>query len=157
MITAAEQLTSAPNFQPRLTWGDSLVRVATVWGLGTGLAIVAALTAALIWHLGGGPHPALLGAASTIGISTGGGVVYLDYVKRHIRLDPARKAPAARVISGVAVLGTLFLFALLLSALMPLILLVGIPYVESKRQRGTPWREQTDMFIGELLPRVAIF
>ena len=139
-----------------LTWMDSLARVVTVWGLGTGTAITATLAAALAFHLGAGSFTLQMVLALVIGATAAGSAIYLDYVKAHIRIDPVWKSRSTMVVSTIATLVYLFLAALFLSALMLPVLVVGVGYVRSRHQRGENWRKRAEMFIGEAMPRIAL-
>jgi len=149
------QQSGTPAGQRPLVWLDSLARVVTVWGLGLGTAITATLAAALVYRLGGGSFLLEMVLALVVGATAAGGVVYLDYVKAHFRMDPAWEARSAKVVSSLVTLVALFAVALLLSSLMLPILAAGILYVRSRRQRGESWRKRAEMFIGEAMPRIA--
>lgn len=138
-----------------MNWLDSLVRIVTVWGLGTGTAVTATLAAALVYRLGGGTFLLEIVLALVVGVTAAGGAIYLDYVKAHFRMDPAWEPRSAKAVSSLVTLGVLFTVALLLSALMLPILGTGILYVRARRQRGESWRKRVEMFIGEALPRIA--
>lgn len=153
-MTTLEQL-GPPASQRPLVWLDSLARVVTVWGLGTGTAITATLAAALVYRLGGGPFLLEMALALVIGATAAGGAVYLDYIKAHLRMDSAWEARSAKVVSSLVTLVALFAVALLLSSLMLPILAAGILYVRSRRQRGESWRKRAEMFIGEAMPHIA--
>jgi len=153
-MTTLEQ--SGRSADRPLSWLDSLARVVTVWGLGTGTAITATLAAAATYRLGGGSFLLEMVLALIVGATAAGGVVYLDYVKAHVRLDPAREGQAARVVSSVASLVFLFVSALFLSAFMLPLLAVGVAYVRARRHRGESWRQRANMFIGEAMPRIAL-
>ncbi len=153
-MTRLEQ-SGTPAGQRPLVWLDSLARVVTVGGLGTGTAITATLAAALVYRLGGGSFLLEMVLALVIGATAAGGVVYLDYIKAHFRMDPAWEARSAKVVSSLVTLGVLFAVALLLSLLMLPILVIGILYIRARRGRGEGWRKRAEMFIGEAMPRIA--
>lgn len=122
--------------------------------MGTGLA--AAFSAAATTWLGGSQFLTLAVLALVAGASAGGSVLYLDYVKAHVHLDLTQSSLPARAISFFVTLVILYVAAALLSVLMIPIVLVGLPYIRAKRQRGRTWRERTEMFIAEAMPRIAV-
>ena len=127
-----------------------------VGGLAMGMGLAAALSAAATIRLGGGQFLILSVFILVAGASVGGGVLYLDYVKAHVHLDLTQASPSVKVISLCVTLVVLYVAATLLSALMIPIVLVGLSYVRAKRQRGQTWRERTEMFIAEAMPRIAV-
>ena len=153
-MTTLEQ-SGKPEGQRPLLLLDSLARVFTVWGLGMGTAITATLAAALVYRLGGGMLLLEMVLALVVGATAAGGVVYLDYVKAHFRMDPVWEAQSAKVVSSLVTLVVLFAVALLLSSLMLPLLVIGTLYVRARRQRGESWRQRAEMFIGEAMPRIA--
>lgn len=138
-----------------LAWLDSLARIVTVWGLGIGTAVGAVLTAALVCHVGGGGLLLSMILALTVGATGAGCAFYLDYIKKHVRVDMTWKYQSAKVVSTVATLVYLFIAACVFSLLMLPILVAGILYVRANVQRGQNWRRRVDMFIGEAMPRIA--
>lgn len=137
------------------TWLDSLARIVTVWGLGVGTTVGAVLTAALVYHIGGGGFLLSMILALTVGATGAGCAFYLDYIKGHVRIDMTWKYRSAKIVSTVSTLVYLFIAAFLFSLLMLPILVAGILYVRAKAQREQSWRRRVDMFIGEAMPRIA--
>ena len=152
MTTIEQPEASAPT----LTWLDSLARVVTVWGLGVGTASAATLVAVLAYHMGASSFPLSMLVALVVGMTTAGGAVYLDYVKAHVRVDPAWEPHAAKVVSSLATLVYLFVVASLISLLMLPILAAGVLYIRSRSHKGESWRRRADMFIGEAMPRISL-
>ncbi len=151
-MTTIEQPT-APVTPP--TWLDSLARIVTVWGLGLGTAAGASLIAASVYYCGGGSFLLSMILAFTLGATGAGCVLYLDYIKGHVRVDPAWKYRSAKVVSTITTLAYLFVVASLFSLFMIPIIVVGVLYVRAKAQRGQSWRRRVEMFIGEAMPRIA--
>lgn len=167
MITVTGKHGGTGGFAPPATWGDSLARVVTVGGLGAGLAIIGAAVTAALWHSTGNLMATLVITSLIVGMTGGGGALYLDYIKRHTRLGAVPGSPAAKFVSSAAALLVLFVSAFLVSTFMLPLLVVGVLQIRAE-QRGTTWRERpnlresswrerADRFIGDVLPRIAVF
>lgn len=157
MITVTGRHDGTGGLVPPAMWGDSLARVVTVWGLGVGLAVVGAAVMAALWHSTGNLAATLAVTSLIVGMTGGGGALYLDYMKRHTRLGAVLGSPAARFISSAAALLVLFVSAFLVSTFMLPLLAVGALQVRAKQKRETTWQERADLFISDIIPRIAVF
>lgn len=147
--TSVEQLSPA--------WAASVVRIATVWGLGVGTAIALCLYAVLALHLGAGKFGIGLVLGFASGLMLAVGMAYQTYVQRHLRITFTSDLRGGALVSAFLGAAMLFVTATLFVMLSPPFLLGFALFLRNADHRALTWRQRRETYIGGLMPHVRAF